>query len=115
MPDARLRAAVERTLAEAFANVLCFPANPLRDASGVCNLLFFASDDPLEFDREVLAEHPELERYFASIAHALDDRPSDLPLGVRLTDDHNPADLLGAEAFLDIRRQSSLFRRTGGR
>ncbi|QDU67767.1 fused MFS/spermidine synthase [Engelhardtia mirabilis] len=107
---ARLRASVAATFRSAFANLSTFNANPRRDSSGVCNLLFFASDGPLDIAPETFSDDSGLASYYRSIVDALAASPTDLPPGVVLTDDHNPADLLGAEAFLDIRRESKPFR-----
>ena len=111
---AGLRASFERTLREVFSHVNVIPANTILDISGVSNLLFLASHESLEFRKDPMEADDSLVRYYHRIKHRFTQVESfgstETPQGTVLIDDYNPADLIGSEAFLNIRRQSSLFR-----
>lgn len=90
-------AAIRATLQQVFSDVLAVPA--------AGNLLFFASDEPIEPARaEILLETFDGPRSF----RWLDVPPVDWPAAPVLTDDWNPVDALdlgGVEAFRSQRRR----------
>jgi len=105
----KLAQAFTRTLDEQFAHVTVLPlAEPPNELG---NLVFFASDDALEFDEDLLVR-PALviDDHYAhwlalSRMHAWDNRFHHDIAGVSvITDDRNPADLWSEEVNLAARR-----------
>ncbi|OIO11861.1 MAG: hypothetical protein AUJ52_01455 [Elusimicrobia bacterium CG1_02_63_36] len=109
-PKAGMKRAIARTLKEVFTNVRAFPANqgvdPDRDP---VNMIFFASDGPVEFTRDPLSARRDLSWFYRSIRS----RTLDLEAGEGelITDARNPVDRLNTPVFVDIR--STIFKSRG--
>jgi spermidine synthase len=107
---ALMKRAVARTLGEVFRNVRVFPANQgaevIRDP---VNLIFFASNGPLEFARDPLRGRPEVNGFYRSMrGHWLE---TEAEAGELITDARNPVDRLNSGVFVDVR--SRIFENRG--
>ncbi len=104
-PRAGLKRAVARTLLSVFKNVYAIPANQQVDAEKApMNIIFYASDGPLEFVRDPVADsRQDLAWYYHAVSKKQIDLEADR--GVIITDARNPVNRLNASVFLGIRKR----------
>lgn len=93
-PGAKAWRAVYRTLKTAFPNVRAFVASDPNE--GLANVLFFASDGPVDAPARA-AEEPVRAEIAKMLSRELSPAPSELAAVPTLTDDHAPLDALLAD------------------
>jgi len=110
-PKASLMRSALKTLGEVFPYTRVISANTKLDMhKSYVNLIFYASDAPLDFQRDPFGARSELATYYSKVALQFTDfgdsffKTSKLMRADIITDDFNPVEFLSAPAFLEIRQ-----------